>query len=349
MRNSSKVFKIVIRNLVFWIISFVVVLRLLNQSGEIQLLDFIYTLLFHIPLIIIGAFQQLALHKNFDDKKYWVYAFQTLILFSMYPIYYNFTFSYLSDWLFTDYYFVPVYSFSEMLAIGGAYQIITLLLHVSYRWVDQQEEMKKLAELKEQKRTAELNALRAQVNPHFLFNTLNTIYGETLKKSPQAPALVLQLSDMLRYVVDKSQVQEVPLKDEFEYIRNFVELQRQRFNRPDQITLEINRDPHILKIAPLILITFIENCFKHGKLATDKDFIHIMLKVQTDHVLLSTSNTISDGLDEIHRQQTSMGLANARRRLDLTYPDRYKLEQKTEDGVFYTSLNISLYDEVLVS
>ena len=161
MRNSSKVFKIVIRNLVFWIISFVVVLRLLNQSGEIQLLDFIYTLLFHIPLIIIGAFQQLALHKNFDDKKYWVYAFQTLILFSMYPIYYNFTFSYLSDWLFTDYYFVPVYSFSEMLAIGGAYQIITLLLHVSYRWVDQQEEMKKLAELKEQKRTV---ATKSSIN-----------------------------------------------------------------------------------------------------------------------------------------------------------------------------------------
>ena len=232
------------RNLIFWAVSFFVLLRLFNRTEYINPIDVIYTFLFHIPLWIGVGLHAYALRSSFDKGKYGVYAFQFLLLtLTVIPQGYFFSFDVLADWIFPDFYFVAVYSWPEIIGIGAIYVIITLLLHVAISWSEQQEELKKVSELREQKRTAELQALRAQINPHFLFNTLNTIYGETLKKTEKAPALVLQLSDILRYVVDTSKKEEVPVADEITYIQNFITLQKQRYSRPGQIYVEIKAIP----------------------------------------------------------------------------------------------------------
>ena len=331
----------VARNLIFWAVSFFVLLRLFNRTEYINPIDVIYTFLFHIPLWIGVGLHAYALRNSFDKGKYGVYAFQFLLLtLTVIPQGYFFSFDVLADWIFPDFYFVAVYSWPEIIGIGAIYVIITLLLHVAISWSKQQEELKKVSELREQKRTAELQALRAQINPHFLFNTLNTIYGETLKKTEKAPALVLQLSDILRYVVDTSKKEEVPVADEITYIQNFITLQKQRYSRPGQIYVEIKGDPGTKKIAPLILITFIENCFKHGQLNADSDFIRIIISVNYKKLVLITSNTYNEAKNELEAESTSTGLENVKRRLELRYGGMYALEEKAGHGVYQTTLTL---------
>ena len=181
------------RNLIFWAVSFFVLLRLFNRTEYINPIDVIYTFLFHIPLWIGVGLHAYALRNSFDKGKYGVYAFQFLLLtLTVIPQGYFFSFDVLADWIFPDFYFVAVYSWPEIIGIGAIYVIITLLLHVAISWSKQQEELKKVSELREQKRTAELQALRAQINPHFLFNALNTVASLiVLERAPDARHAVL--------------------------------------------------------------------------------------------------------------------------------------------------------------
>lgn len=332
------------RGFLFWAISFGLLLRLFSRGEEIGPIDVVYTFLFHIPLFIGVRFNQFALRKHFDRGKFGVYALMFgIILLGIIPNVYMITFNSLSDWLFSDFYFVAVYSHLEIIGIGFVYLFVTFLLHLAYSWYHQQEEIKKVSELKEQKKTAELQALRAQINPHFLFNTLNTIYGETLRKSDKAPALILQLSDILRYAVDSSREEEVLVSEELDYIRNFVKLQKERFNRPDQIFLDIEGDARKRRIAPLILITFIENCFKHGRLSSDSDFIRISISVNYKRLILKTSNTFKE-IDEAEKLFPSTGLANTKRRLELRYPNQYELESAKTENEYQTTLTLNFED-----
>ena len=334
----------IVQNVLFWAISFGVLLKIFSQGSEIGVLDLIYTFLFHIPVVIGVVFNEFVLRRYFDKKKYAVYALQFLIiLIGIIPNVYFLTYNMLSDWLFPDFYFVAVYNSLEIIGIGSIYLTLTFLLHIASSWFQQQEELNTLNELKEQKKTAELQALRAQINPHFLFNTLNTIYGETLRKSEKASALVLQLSDILRYAVDSTREDEVMVKDELEYIRNFVKLQKERFNRPDQIQLEIEGNPRSRKIAPLILITFIENCFKHGRLTTESDFIRISISVNYKRLKLYTSNTYLKP-NKAEEKMTSTGLKNTKRRLELRYPDQFELVSNKAEDRYETTLTLHFKD-----
>ncbi len=338
--SNQNLFLIIARNLVFWAISFIVLVHLFSYQDEINRVDLVYTLLFHVPLVLGLVLHKLALHSSFNQGRYGVYAFQVLIIASLLiPQAYFLTFNVLAEWVFSGFYFVAVYSWLEMTGIGGVYLSVTFLFHIAFSWYRQQEEIKKVGELKEQKKTAELQALRAQINPHFLFNTLNTIYGETLRKSEKAPSLILQLSEILRYVVDTSQEEEVPLKDELTYIQNYVKLQQERFNRPDQISLNIDGDPEKRKIAPLLLITFIENCFKHGRLTRESDFIRISISVNSKSLELTTSNTCKTG----HEISTtnSTGLANTRKRLELRYKGRYQMSSARDGDSYQSTLILS--------
>ena len=334
----------VARFTVFWAISFALLSRLFNRSDEINAIDLVYTFLFHIPIVVGVSLNQFALNRSFDRKKYGFYALQfIIILLGIVPNVYLLTFEVFSDWVFPEFYFVAVYSILEMIGIGFVYLMVTFLLHIAFSWYHQQEELNKINELKEQKKVAELQALRAQINPHFLFNTLNTIYGETLRKSDKAPALILQLSDILRYAVDSSREEEVLVQEELEYIRNFVKLQKERFNRPEQIFLEIEGNPRQRKIAPLILITFIENCFKHGRLTEDSDFIRISISVNYKMLILKTTNTYKTP-DDVEKGSTSTGLKNTKRRLELRYPNQHELKTTRNSNEYETTLTVHFED-----
>ena len=208
--------------------------------------------------------------------------------------------------------------------------LISTLLLFSLRWIEQKQKVKNIEIIQLQ---SELKYLRSQINPHFLFNGLNTIYGNINIENKEARETVLQFSDLLRYSLYEADVETVELSQEMECLENYVALQRARRNKNSKISLAINVLNDSLKIAPLIFIPFVENAFKHGSTAEDTDsFVKITLhQNEQDQVLFHCSNSY----EAQTTRQRGIGLANVKRRLDLLYPGRHILEI-IDDGYSYT-------------
>jgi two-component system, LytTR family, sensor kinase len=189
---------------------------------------------------------------------------------------------------------------------------------------------KKQAALLQQNREAELLFLRSQVNPHFLFNTLNNIYSLVYEQSPKAPDAMLQLSELMRYILyEKKEL--VSVSREWGYIENFIVLQKLRFDHPLEVNLNVSGNMDNQWIPPYLLIPFIENAFKHGDLRADP--LQISLKVTDKSMEFETSNRISTrNKDEVG----GIGMDNVRRRLELLYPGKHELACKT-DNCYYTA------------
>ncbi len=214
---------------------------------------------------------------------------------------------------------------------ASVYIIIGFLLFLLDMQIGNQ---KKQAMLIQQNKEAELQFLRSQINPHFLFNTLNNIYSLVYEQSPKAPPAMLQLSDLMRYMLYEKK-ETVPVSKEWNYIQNFITLQKLRFDYeiPVQLTLEGDTTVHL--IPPYLLIPFIENAFKHGDFRNDP--LKIMLIVSDN----SLQFTISNRIGHQHKDEAGgIGLDNVKRRLELLYPGRHELETKTERGSFTAQLKL---------
>ncbi|MBK0381982.1 histidine kinase [Pedobacter sp. SD-b] len=194
-------------------------------------------------------------------------------------------------------------------------------------------------ELEKQSLTAELAFLKSQINPHFLFNSLNNIYSLAYQKSEATPNAILKLSEIMRYMLYESNDNRVALEKEITYLKSFIELQKLRFKGNAYVILEVEGNIQNLNIVPLILISFVENAFKHG-LATDKDNpIHINISVFEDSMLF----TIKNKKGKQNKDQTGgIGMINVVRRLDLTYPDKYKLNVENREHEYFSELYLNL-------
>jgi len=169
----------------------------------------------------------------------------------------------------------------------------------------------------------ELSFLHAQINPHFLFNSLNTIYSLALKKSDTAPTAVLKLSHLLRYMVDDANREQVSLEQEVNYLNNYIELQRLRST--DQLAVNFNVTGKIssTQIAPLLLLPFVENAFKYGISNNEPASIDILLERNTTALIFSVSNR---KIELGESDSTGIGINNVKRRLELLYPGKHNLE-----------------------
>ena len=227
---------------------------------------------------------------------------------------------------------VAFLSGSVILVLGAFYQ---LLINRAIR------ELQREAILKEQQ-TAKLQFLRAQINPHFLFNTLNNIYSLAVTKSDRTGEMVLRLSDLLRYVIYEGQQSLVDLVKEIDQLKKFVELfqMKQEFERDVQFTVQ--GDPTGYQIEPMILIPLVENCFKHCDFEeNDQAFIEMNLVLEKDQVSFTTRNTYNP--DDQQRDKTGgVGLENIRHRLEMKYPERHQVMIKAGDGIFEIAVQMPL-------
>ncbi len=191
---------------------------------------------------------------------------------------------------------------------------------------------------------SELRFLKSQINPHFLFNTLNSLYALTLKKSDKAPEIVLKLSEMMRYMLYECNERYVPLHKEVNYIANYLDLERLRQGNNVDITFETSGNIGEQKIAPLLFIHFIENSFKHGAgNHISKGFVRIRLSVEASLIHLLIENSKPDSpLKPVHPRSGGIGLVNVRRRLDLLYPGSYQMKIDDSPKLFSVSLKIML-------
>ncbi|WP_426327596.1 sensor histidine kinase [Pedobacter sp. R-06] len=199
------------------------------------------------------------------------------------------------------------------------------------------ETQKKQQELEKEQAITELAYLKSQINPHFLFNTLNDIYSLTYQKAEMAPEAVLKLSELLRYMLKESNDRFASVEREINYLKNVVELFEIGQKGSAYIDLEINGDYKNKKIAPLILINFIENAFKHGIVSDPKNPVRIKLYINESDFDFEVFNK----KNKDYKDKTGgIGLTNVQRRLALIYPDRHKLEIIDENDTFTVHLNI---------
>lgn len=210
---------------------------------------------------------------------------------------------------------------------------------LSYLFWQSQYSQKQNQELLLENKKAEFQMLKAQVSPHFLFNTLNSFYSQLVIKEDEMASDVLVLSDLLRYVITETDKDEAVLSKELQFIQNYIHLQKKRFE--DQLyldfTIEGNYDSE--KIISSALIHFVENVFKHGKINSEEERAVISIKIKEDFLEISTFNYNAEGENY---SSTGIGFENLTKRLDYMYKDQFILEKTEENNTFKTYLKIPL-------
>ena len=199
--------------------------------------------------------------------------------------------------------------------------IYAMLIRFSIDWFDAQ---KYKDELIKERQAGEIALLRSQVNPHFLFNTLNNIYSLIYNHSEEAPEAVMKLSSIMRYMLYDANSDFVPLIKEVEYLNSFIELQQLRLTQKGFVEITVLGSMENRTIAPILLIPFVENAFKHG----DKNHepgIQIILRILPDRLVFTVENYIKTGSQASSEESGGFGLENIKRRLSLLYPDKHDL------------------------
>lgn len=194
-------------------------------------------------------------------------------------------------------------------------------------------------EIEAEKNKAELSLYKAQINPHFLFNTLNTLYALVLSGSEKTESAFVKFSDILRYMYSQNESELIPAEDELNYIRQYVDLQKLRLNHHTNVFLSINASSGKILIPPMILITFVENAFKYGTSSDTDCKIDIKIDINKEKLILETENAV---MKKPENKQPGIGISNCRKRLDLLYPERYKLENGENNGIYRVKLEIDI-------
>ncbi len=193
-----------------------------------------------------------------------------------------------------------------------------------------------------EKANAELQLLKAQIHPHFLFNTLNNIYSFTLTRSPFAAELVQKLSDMLNYMITDCNHSLVPLEKEIQLLKDYIGLEKVRYGNRLDIQMHINGDCNNKMIAPLLMIPFVENCFKHGaSVMRGRQWMHLIINVMDEQLDFNLSNS-KPAIQNAHKNKNGIGLINVQKRLALLYTGHYDLDINSTDNTFSVYLKIKL-------
>jgi len=217
-------------------------------------------------------------------------------------------------------------------AISTGYGFITYLL----RQEQQQQQ------LEQERMRSELSFLRSQISPHFMFNVLNSIVYLIRSKSDMAEPVTLKLSELMRYMLYESEASRVPLAKEIEYLKNYVDLQKVRFEDDVDIRLQIEGEPQSFSVEPMLMIPFVENAFKHGVGWTNDPVIDIHIQIQNSRLIFSVKNKITADSPESKEFSSGIGLQNVRRRLQLMYPETHQLTIREMNGWFDVELMLKL-------
>lgn len=200
--------------------------------------------------------------------------------------------------------------------------------------------------LSQEKRAAELNALKAQVNPHFLFNTLNTIYANALKKDDKTPDLILKLSDNFRYILHEGQKKLVHIHQEIQHVRDYINLQEERLSGKVNVHFSSKIDHKEQFVSPLLFIAFVENAFKYTSILKGENHrVTVDIQLHENGLIFKCENPFIEGAEQeldSNWKKSGVGIKNTQKRLHLLYPEKHQLEINKEDSRFKVLLKIQL-------
>jgi sensor histidine kinase YesM len=214
-----------------------------------------------------------------------------------------------------------------------------IIKYLKYWWLKQKESQR----LEKEKINADLQLLKAQVHPDFLFKTLNNIYTHALSSSPRTSGMLLKLSDLLSYMLYECDRSLVPLEKEIAMMKEYMQLEKIRYNDDPEIQVNVKGELDGKSIAPFLLLPFIENSFSHCRQMTEQFWINLDIRVEGERFSMKLTNGISESMYD-QPLVISNGLANVQKRLSLLYPDKYELKMTSEQEMCIVLLNIQLDD-----
>lgn len=333
-----------LQHLFFWALTYFIFVHVFKSGANAEKVDYIYAALFHVTLLPAVYCNLKVLIPYFANANKWMQYFALLLVLLVVCTWLNHQF--FQDWsayLFPDYFFISYFSWWELGLFFVAYTGLSSLLKFSKAWFMLHDLRRQLLQAEADRVQLELMALKAQMNPHFFFNTLNGIYAMALEKDDRLPGTVLQLSHLMRYFLYETQMQFVPLEKEWAVLQDYIALQKIRSGHSLQVDVKMEGEITHHQLPPMVLITFMENAFKHGaKGNTGKARIDLYLNVEPRSIMFRLENT-KGRVDEIEaRNHRGVGLENVKRRLALLYPQRHTLRVTEHPEDFVVSLDLKL-------
>ncbi len=327
----------------FWVI-YTIVFTIIEASYKGEYREAFLFELINLPLrLIVVYFNYFVLLPKFllqnKTVKYFAYTLLTVIIAGFFQRIINYEVLNVLQPDMIDHGIWLPYKFLHSSTVIASPLIFLIGISVVWKVAELQ---KKTQSLRNEKLQSELKYLRSQINPHFLFNTLNNLYGLSLEKSEKTPELILKLSDFLSFSLYQANQKYIPLEKEIALIRDFIALEKSRFGDRIQVDLEIEERIDKIAISPLILVPFVENAFKHSlKDETETARIHIKLWIEADHLCYRVYNSKPSGAIS-QEQQNGLGLDNIKKRLDILYGKNHTLEIQNSTDHYEILLKIKL-------
>ena len=311
-----------------------------NWESTSTSLSLVWQLL-RAPLVVYFANFYLFGPYLFFRRRYWLFVLCNLLL--ILGANYGFVYGY-----FAIKHNVPSMPAKAWMGFfSGAFMffllnIVTVAVAIGIRHFIRVRQLKQQLKDEKAKNTeAELAWLKNQINPHFLFNTLNNISSLTQIDADAAQDAIAQLSDLLRYAMYETNKNTVPLGGEVEFMRNYIELMKLRCNEQTSVNYQLSTDSEQVEVAPLLFVSLIENAFKHGVSSGRPSAISIKLEQHQGQLTFICDNTNYPKNDK-DRSGSGIGIENTRRRLELMYADRYEWEQTLEDNIYHVMIKLKL-------
>jgi len=321
---------IVLRHLLYWLLAYIAFFF------SIYFIDKFDTALQIATVIIVPAPIPVYLHffsikHFFERRKYALYVISVIIIVVLSAVCFELFFN-----------FIVNDPESHTSGIGTAIFFIVFSMGMKY-FTEGLTRQHRLQEDRFKQVQTELALLKSQISPHFFFNTLNSLYSLSLEQSQQVPKVILELSDLMRYVLDSSNKKIVPLKDEVQFITSYISLEKLRLPEHTDIRISIKGDLNSHSIAPMLLIPFVDNSFKHGLSSSIEDgYIHVEITMEKKELYFRIENSKpQNGINE-SEERSGVGLDNVKRRIALLYPDKHQLNILDNPHNFCVELTLTL-------
>jgi len=323
----------ILLHILFWILSLFAIGTYFSISNTLSIIDYVYSAFFNLCLVfLVYANLNFLVPKFLERGAYHWYVIGILLAIGVSLILHDIIFDILLPLLPIEFYLVSFTDRLILIQVFAIYIVVSTLLHLSESWF-------KLHKLQHEKLHIELNALRAQLNPHFLFNGLNSIYSLSLKNHVETPSAILKLSNLLRYSLYEVGDDLVPVEREIEEIGNYIDIQKLRLEQGVGITYNVDGEFEGEMLAPMLFLPILENAFKHGPKGKEKGFIKVTISRNGLEIIFTCSNSVT-GTDDPTISAGGIGLENLSKRLELLYPGKHTLSIQSNEDKFTVELKL---------
>lgn len=324
-----------VQHLAFWVLSFYVIGSYFSISSFLKLIDYIYAAFFHVPLLILVYVNiRKLIPAFFSYSRLYLFVLLNVANIGLAVLLHELIFELMIPILPVELYIVSFIDRKILAFIFFIYIVISTLLKLSKSWF-------LLEQAEKENLSLELSALKSQVNPHFLFNTLNSIFALSLQRSKETPEVVLKLSGMLRYMLYEISDEMAPLEKEVAVMKDYLDLQKIRLDESCKISFVTNGSVEQVSIPPLLFFPLVENSFKHGLKGTSRDsFVDIALNVTAEGLYFQISNNKGQVDETESGEYGGIGIENVKKRLALIYGGRADLQITDEPTSFSVEITI---------